>query len=530
MRQATVEGDKQVEALSLTYLADDDARGPHPQRLLDQAAQGNLTRAFEAGLAALHRGHVTQWDLQLEPMFATLVDMTTRTAIYVRISSDPAGKRLGVTRQLADCRKKAKTMGWTVAAVYEDNDVSASTGKVRPAYQRMLTDLEAGRLDAVIVWDLDRLTRRPIEVEQFIDLADRKGISLGSVGGDVDLATDNGRMFARIKGAVARAEVERKSERQRSANAQRADSGIPHAGRRAFGYSPNGMEVVEPEAAEVRKAVEALLAGGSLRGIVADMNARGVCSTAGGPWRPTEMRRLLANPRYCALLSRRGEVVGPGSWPAIIDEDTHKAVRAVLSDPARHKAGHPRQHLLSGVATCVCGARIFGSMVTRGPVYMCETRGHVARRSEDVDRVIVALVIGRLSQPDAAQILARPGDKQAATDLRVEERGLRARLNGLSEAFAGGDIDREQLRAGSQRLRARLDVVVEQLAGMARIPVLTGLLTAENVEEAWHALDVDSQRSVIDALLTVVILSPGQGARVFDPRTVQTDWRMTDVR
>ena len=69
--------------------------------------------------------------------------MTSRASIYVRISSDPAGKRLGVTRQLADCRKKAKAMGWNVAGVYEDNDVSASTGKVRPAYQRMLSDLEA---------------------------------------------------------------------------------------------------------------------------------------------------------------------------------------------------------------------------------------------------------------------------------------------------------------------------------------------------------------------------------------------------
>src|SRR6478736_1458949 len=122
-----------------------------------------------------------------------------RTAvIYVRISSDPTGQALGVARQEKECRKRAAAMGWPVAQVFTDNDVSASTGKPRPAYAQMLDALESGRANAVVVWDLDRLTRRPIEIEHFIDLADRRDLALASVGGDVDLSTDNGRMFARI--------------------------------------------------------------------------------------------------------------------------------------------------------------------------------------------------------------------------------------------------------------------------------------------------------------------------------------------
>jgi len=62
---------------------------------------------------------------------------------------------------------------------------------------------------------------------------------------------------------------------------------------------------------------------------------------------------------------------------------------------------------------------------------------------------------------------------------------------------------------------------------MARTPVLTGLLGAENVEGAWRALDIDTQRSVLSALMTVVLLPPGRGARVFDPSTVQTEWKST---
>src|SRR3712207_7707386 len=114
----------------------------------------------------------------------------------------------------------------------------------------MLADIDAGHLGAVVAWDLDRLHRHPIELEGFIDLADRHRVALATVGGDADLSTDNGRLFARIKGAVARAEVERKSARQKAANRQRAGMGKPPAGgARAVGYEPDGMALRPAEAA-----------------------------------------------------------------------------------------------------------------------------------------------------------------------------------------------------------------------------------------------------------------------------------------
>lgn len=80
-------------------------------------------------------------------------------AIYARISSDPTGQALGISRQLEDCRRLAHERGWTVAEEYVDNDISAYSGKSRPAYHRMVSDIQAGARDAVIVYNLDRLTR-----------------------------------------------------------------------------------------------------------------------------------------------------------------------------------------------------------------------------------------------------------------------------------------------------------------------------------------------------------------------------------
>jgi len=120
---------------------------------------------------------------------------------------------------------------------YVDNDTSAYSGRTRPNYERMLADIEAGKLGAVVVWDLDRLHRRPVELEHFIDLADRHRLSLATVSGDTDLGTDSGRLFARVKGAVARSEGERKSARQKAQALQAAELGQPHGGPRPFGTS-----------------------------------------------------------------------------------------------------------------------------------------------------------------------------------------------------------------------------------------------------------------------------------------------------
>src|SRR4051812_3817205 len=243
-----------------------------------------------------------------------------RVAVYLRQSLDRDGSGLAVARQREDCLKLCADRGWDHVE-YVDNDISASTAKARPAYIRMLADIAAGRLDGVVAWDLDRLHRRPVELEHFIDLADRHRLALATIGGDADLSTDNGRLFARIKGAVARAEIERKSARQKRANLQRAELGTPPpGGRRAVGYGPGGTELVEDEAAHIRDGYRLLLAGASLRGIAAGWNAAGFTTAVGGPWRPDGVRYTLRNPRNAAVVVHRGQEYGAGRWPAIVPE------------------------------------------------------------------------------------------------------------------------------------------------------------------------------------------------------------------
>ena len=285
-----------------------------------------------------------------------------RAAVYLRQSQDRNGDELAITRQRADCLALCATKGWEPIE-YVDNDCSASTGKPRKDYQRMLADIRAGVIEAVVVWDLDRLHRRPIELESFIDLADAKRLALATVTGECDLSTHNGRLYARIKGAVARAEMDQKSARQKRAARQRAEAGTQWWSVRPFGFAyHDGRPVLDDdgrptldraEAAVIRAAYTAVQAGSSVYAITADLNTRGVATAKGNKWRPSQTRQLLLSPRNAGLrtlateviddngrVTVTDEVIGRGEWPAIVAEDLWRAVQHKLTDPAA-AAGSP---------------------------------------------------------------------------------------------------------------------------------------------------------------------------------------------
>jgi DNA invertase Pin-like site-specific DNA recombinase len=98
--------------------------------------------------------------------------------IYLRISDDREGRELGVGRQEQDCLQLAARLRCPVHDVYKDNDISASTRsrKARPEYQRLLADARAGHVATVIAYTSGRLTRRPREHEDLIELAERHGV------------------------------------------------------------------------------------------------------------------------------------------------------------------------------------------------------------------------------------------------------------------------------------------------------------------------------------------------------------------
>jgi DNA invertase Pin-like site-specific DNA recombinase len=448
-----------------------------------------------------------------------------RAGVYLRQSKDHNGTGLAVARQREDCLKLCAQRGWTPTE-YVDNDISASTGKKRPEYERMLADIEAGKLDAVVAWDLDRLHRRPIELEHFMDVADRHRLALATVSGDTDLSTDNGRLFARIKGAVAKAEVERKSARQKRQGLQAAQLGVPKTGPRPFGYEADMVTIRESEARALRQAYMSLLAGSSLLGISRDLDNAGFKASSGMPYHHATLRTMLRNPRYAGLRGYstrssdgklRTEIVGPAQWPGIVDEDTYRAACALLADKGRRKnhVGSARKWLLSGIA--LCGRCNDGTTVRvnyRGrpnadgkdvAVYRCRAYSHLSRAAQWCDWRVTERVIARLSRDDARELLI-DDDREDLAALRREESTVRLRLDQLAEEYGNSDMTLREWQLAREPLKARLADIEARMVHVDRAPILADLVSAHDVRKVWETIGLDRRRAVIDLLYTVTLM------------------------
>lgn len=464
-----------------------------------------------------------------------------RAAVYCRISRDREGAGLGVERQEQDCRELADRLGWRIVAVHTDNDLSAYSGKPRPGYAALLDDIRAGRAGAVLAWHTDRLHRSPVELEAYITVCEPHSVPTQTVkAGPLDLSTPSGRMIARQLGAVARFEVEHMQERAQRAKLQAATNGVWKGGRRPYGYEADGVTVRESEAGEIRAATEAVLAGRSLASLAKDWNTRGLHTSTGAEWTYGALRRVLIRPRNAGLMEHRGEEVGLAVWPALVSEDTWRAVRAILTDPTRRTTpGNERRWLMSGLALCgVCGQTVRASSagtagVGHRPAYRCRTNSgsHVVRDAATLDEFIASVVVERLSRTDAAELLRR--DQRAdTTELHIEAVAVRQRLTDLAAMYADGGVDARQLREGSERLRTRLDDLERQIADAARTSTLAAF-TSDDPRTIWDGLDLAQQRAVVNALMTVTIQrsrrgrTPGWklGERYFDPTSIEITWR-----
>lgn len=457
-----------------------------------------------------------------------------RAVVYTRQSFDRQGEGAAVARQREDCHRLAELRGWTVTAQYEDNDRSAAGRKPRPGFEALLTAIAAGEAGAVIAWNLDRLTRNRRDTVRLIETCQEAGATIAVVrGSDLDMSTPSGRMTADLLAAVARNEIETKSDRQRRANLQRAQAGKPPQGRRAFGYSRDGMTIVDAEAQHIRAAYDVLVAGGSLSSIARDWNRAGMTTTVGGKWNASNVRRVLQNPRYAALRAHNGQVLGPGTWPAVVDESTYRAAVGILADPARSTvADRSIKYLLTRIARCgKCGggAKMATGRTQHGArTYQCADRKHLSVSAAPVDEYVTALVVARLSRPDAAD-LVKPAPDIDVPALRTEANALRARLDEAARLFADGTINGAQLARINTDVAAALDTVNDKIAAAGERDVLARFVDAEDVAAVWAGLDVLTQRAVIEALFSRIVLhSPGRGARRFRPENVEIEWRTDD--
>jgi site-specific DNA recombinase len=457
-----------------------------------------------------------------------------RCAVYCRLSQDRNGDELGIDRQREDCRELVARRGGAVAEEFCDNDTSATSSRKRPAYERMLTAVSRGEVDAIAAWSLDRLVRRTADLERLVELCDKHSVTiLLARGSDLDLSTPSGRLVARLLGAVSRHEVDAKSDRQRREARQRAERGAPPGGRRAFGYETDGR-LVETERLALKRAYASLLAGGTLSGIAADLNAEGFTTTMGGPWKHNTVRNMLLNARNAGIRTYRGAVMGAATWQPIVSEDVFHAAVALLTDDGRrtNTRGNALTHLGTNLYQCgrcpdqtvVCTYRGAKAKATQRRVYRCMAC-YLTRGAEPVDELVRGVVVERLRRDDGlAELIAKPTTDTAP--LHVEAKALRARRKAAPRLFAEGVFDEDELRETRERIDSRLAEIQAAFADAGRGSATGALLNADDPGQAWLDLgDVGRRQAVVRELMTIRLLPTGSGRRVFDPASVEILWK-----
>ncbi|HZC71996.1 MAG TPA: recombinase family protein [Jatrophihabitans sp.] len=477
--------------------------------------------------------------------------MARRAVILCRMSQ--AKDDLGNNRQEAACRAYLSSRGAEVVAVLRDV-ISATRYRLndRPGWITALEKVQSGQADMVCVYHVDRLTRDNRDLEDVIDT----GVDVACASGEIDLSTDSGRTVARILTSIARGEVERKGARQRAANLQRAEAGRVGWTRRPYGYDKRGgrIVIVRAEAKELRDAARRILAErATVSSIVADLNRRGVPS--GGArhgcekpnqctrsaqqcpeairearWTQTALTRLLLSPRHAGRAVSNGVDYGRGEWPAIFDPDTAERLHAKLTDPRRRTAPESLavKYLLSGLLTCGvpgCGGKLYASPAAspthKWMIYRCRTQ-HLGRRLDLVDAVVDALVIARMSRPDAARLLAP--DVDVAT-LRATAADLRERRDALAAMVADRIMSPDAARAQAQRLTDQLAEVERQSDHAEGSAPFAPLIGANDVEAAWRAMSLGARRETVRVLFeSLTVLPTRRGAR-FHPDQVAYTWR-----
>lgn len=482
-----------------------------------------------------------------------------RVGLYCRLSYAPDGSVEKVERQEADCRELSQRLSWTVSEshVFVDNSRSAwQRNRKRPAWDAMLQALEAGEIDAIIVYHGDRLMRQPYDLEKLLSVAESKGIRLASPSGVRDLDSPDDRFILRIEVAQACRESDNTSRRVIRALKARAEKGLTQVGgSRPFGYGVpvatrtvqdpetgaatevpvyDTTQQVPEEAGLLKDAVGRLLAGQSQIGVVKWLNAQQCTTTEGNPWTTKTFRDLLLRPRIAGLIEQDGLLL-TAAWDGIITAEQWQDVKALYqrSGEKYRYAGRDRKYLLSTVAEC--GGCVTGVMRgrpvggkdqprrrTRYTQYYCPDCKKVSRKTDAVDAYVQGRLLGLLQDERfAAELRAvmeagTPGISTQITELEERKRKKAAQLEELAD-----DPDLDPVLA--MRALASFD---RRLAALrAQLTVSAELRTVQRcvgmTREEWLAEPVDVRATVVKSLYRVIILPTSRRGPGFDPSSVR---------
>jgi site-specific DNA recombinase len=392
---------------------------------------------------------------------------TVRCAIYTRKSTDEGLEQefnsLDAQREAGEAYIKSQACeGWTLLPDRYDDGGFTGGNLDRPALGRLLADIEAGKVDCVVVYKVDRLSRSLLDFARLMETFDRHGVSFVSVTQQFNTATSMGRLVLNVLLSFAQFEREIIGERIRDKLAAMRRKGKWAGGLPVLGYDvdrSNGsprLVVNAREAARVREIFQLYLSLGSLLAVVDELARRGWRTktwrtqkgkTQGGrPFDKGSLYALLTNPLYIGQVRHKGELY-PGEHEPIVEAELFQHAQAALQRNGRSGGVMVRNRhgaLLKSLLFCkACGRAMTHSFACKGQrryrYYTCTRAIKTGRKAcpsgslpaSEIERVVVEQIRGIAVDPGLRAEVLRQAQEQFEGELAElvrEQRGLEQEL------------------------------------------------------------------------------------------------------
>lgn len=464
--------------------------------------------------------------------------MSTTAAIYARLSRDvhKGTDREGESTesQIRRCREWIESQGWTVGEIYADNNISASSGAVRPEFEQMLRDAPP----VVVYRHQDRLERgAPGELERFL-LAGCEGYGID--GSRASFATANSELVTRLNSILGRHEQRLKGERARAANRRYAEAGRYRGSLRPFGQTLTG-EWVPGEAEAVREAVENLLAGKTTFYAVArTWNDAGLTTPRNGkrggkPWSTSTVRKFFSRARLMGYQEYEGDLYALTDWRALMTGDEWEAMQSLLgAGGPRKTTTRPGTRLLSGILTCdECGQGMYiqwkrnswkraDGTAMQGdyyPVYRCSAAPpHTSVVAEPVESIVKEMTLDMISR--RAETDQGDASKELTT-ARHERRELETSHARWMEEAAIAGLQPSILAARQSAHDSALSALD---ARIIELEAATGVDILRDDGAGWDDITMSRQREIIASLMASIRMERVGRGRRFRPEMLHIDY------
>ncbi|MGC5326954.1 recombinase family protein [Brevibacillus sp. SYSU BS000544] len=455
----------------------------------------------------------------------------TKAAIYTRVSTErQAEEGYSLEAQHDILMDVLERKGLDLYRVYSDPGVSGGSFK-RPGVQQMITDLKAGRFEAVLIHKLDRLSRNLGDLYTFIDLINKLNVRLiiaAQGSEEIDTRSPMGKAFLFFSGIWAQIYLENLREETLKGLTKRAQSGERHMSRPALGYSFDNDEkknliLNEDEAKLIREVYKQYIDGKGLNSIAQYMNSfsRG---KEGGIWDSKYIRIILTNYTYLGKnhfkpkhWGEEKRIITEGDHPPIITEKEFNTVQEIMK---RRRDGymstHSYEYAYSGIIRCgKCGTTYVGyGSVHRGKMYRSyRCRNNYTHKICDATSIsenkLTALIFEKLQlQSDGIQEKKSQklvSKKSLQKEIDISNRRKKNWMMALGDGKLSANDYSMLVEEEEERInRLFLEYQEESFDGQLSSEELLQMML--NLKQNWEYLEPETQKSIVQSMFKEITI------------------------